>query len=225
MVDLLNEKKENLVEETNNFEPMKDNGSLKRHFKGKKINESLKIIIVLGLIAMVASTMLAVVNFYTKIDENQQILDEIGSLYSSEISTTVDVSSISNYLGTEIKAYYIADDGANIIVAKANKGDKVCYNATGITIIVIIKEGLIEKVVSFSHSETPGLGERALREEYLNQYEGINTDLIFIPEGDFISTPEFNYFNPSVITGATYSSNGVSLAVKAAVKAYRSRGN
>ena len=64
-----------------------------------------------------------------------------------------------------------------------------------------------------------------MREDYLDQYNGINTDLIFIPEGEFISSSEDSYFNPSLVSGATYSSNGVSLAVKAAVRAYRSRGN
>ncbi|NLT18421.1 MAG: electron transport complex protein RnfG [Firmicutes bacterium ADurb.Bin080] len=225
MVNLLTEEKETSGETTNVSEPRKQNRSLKRDGQGKKMNESLKMIIVLGLLALIASAMLAVVNYYTKIDENQQIKDEIDAVYPSGIRDEVDVSSISDYMGAEIKAYFIAEDGANIIVAKANKADKVCYNAAGITIIVIIKEGKIDRVLSFSHSETPGLGEKALREDYLDQYNGINTDLIFIPEGEFISSSEDSYFNPSLVSGATYSSNGVSLAVKAAVRAYRSRGN
>lgn len=191
----------------------------------KAPKESLRIIIVLGLIALVSATLLSVVNFFTKIDQNQQMLDKIENLYSSPVRDNIEITGFANYYGTEIQGYFIAEDGASIIISKALKGGKVCYNAEGISLIVVIKDNCIVTVHSFAHSETPGLGEKALREDHLKQYFGLEVDAFYIVEGDIISGPgSSGDFNPVLVTGATYSTNGVNLAVKAAVRAYKKLG-
>jgi Na+-translocating ferredoxin:NAD+ oxidoreductase RnfG subunit len=185
------------------------------------LNESLKIVLVLGVLALIAAILLSVVNYYTKIDASVIIRETIGQSYSSSIKKEINIDNLSQYSGTEIIKAYEAEDGAIIIVSKALKGEKVCYNADGITIIVVIKDNKLIKIVPFAHSETPGLGEKALKEDHLRQYEGLSTQDFYIQTGESISSGDTdNYFNPTIVSGATYSSNGVNLAVKAAVRTY-----
>lgn len=201
-----------------------DNNNTSKEPKVKnkvKLNESMKIVFVLGILALVSAILLSIMNYYTKIDEEVLIRDSIGASYSSPITEELDIDNYDQYTGTQILKAYEAQDGAIILVSKALKGNKVCYNADGITLIVIIKDKVLINVISFAHSETPGLGEKALKEDHLSQYEGLSTEDFLISTGEGISSGNSSdYFNPVIVSGATYSTNGVNLAVKAAVRAY-----
>ena len=92
-------------------------------------------------------------------------------------------------------------------------------------VITVIKEGVIVKVAGYSHSETPGLGANAFKEDYLAQYAGVSVKDVYVPDDLKLTFPDTTgKFTPEKVTSATYTTNAVFAAVKGAVKAYNELG-
>lgn len=198
-----------------------------RKKKGKfKFNESIKIVLVLTIIAAISASLLALVNKYTKQDKDLVIKTKIEEKYSAKLKEKVDISSYRPTEKTVIEAYYIAENDAHIVVAKAEKSDKIAYNAAGVELIVIIKDNKIEEIHTLSHSETPGLGTKALNNDYYKQYIGVSLDRFNIDSGPVLESPSSSaFFTPKIVTSATYTSNAVHVAVKAAVRVVKTMGD
>ena len=190
----------------------------------KKLNvskESVRIVVCLGVIALVASLLLAVVNLFTQVDEAAELRKAIGEAYAeAEIASEVDLKDFENTDGTEVLNVFVATDGAYIILTHVAKADKVGYNAEGVSMLVIIRDDEIIKLSGYSHSETPGLGANAFKDKHLDQYIGLTTDRFDVYEGEQIVAPDGGYFTPVKVTSATYTTNAVFLAVNASVRAY-----
>lgn len=188
----------------------------------KKLDpESVKIVVSLTLIALVAALLLAVVNIFTRVDEAEEMQNAVAENYSSPVASEIDISGYDDLGGTELQAAYIAEDGAYIFLVHVAKGNRIGYSADGVGLITVIKDGVIVKVAGYSHSETPGLGANAFREDYLMQYSGVNVADIYIPEDDTLVFPDNSgMFTPEKVTSATYTTNAVFAGVKGAVKAY-----
>ncbi len=178
--------------------------------------ETKRIIICLTVIAFCSAILLGVVNMFTKVDEEKQLQSAIAEIYSEEIVKTIDVDGYKNLSGTTLENLFVAKDNAYIAVVHVEKSAGVCYNAKGITIVVVLKDDKIVKVESYSHSETPGLGENALKEKHLSQYKDLSVNLFDVTDNG----TQGEFFTPNKVTSATYSTNGVQLGVRAAVKAY-----
>lgn len=180
-------------------------------------SDSFKAVAVLALIALVASLTLSVVHRFTTVDEAARLREKIGEAYTAaEITSELDIEGYENTENSVILNAFIASDGACIIVSKSKKA----YNAGhGITLFVVIKDGIINSVANYSSAETPGLGTRALNHTYLSQYEGVAAEelayrVVFASPSD---TPSVNI---RYLSGATKTSVGVKTAVEAAATFY-----
>ena len=77
--------------------------------------------------------------------------------------------------------------------------------------LAISADGKIISVVTLSHSETQGVGDKCATEDYYKQYEGKGAEDIVVS-----SSPVADKTDPGVIAGATYTTQGYQKAVKAA---------
>ncbi len=185
----------------------------------KKINvnrDSVKLVVCLAVIALVSSLLLAVVNNFTKVDEEKMLREAIAENYSSPLTDeSFDLASFENLEKASIEAMFRAEDGAVVILSKSTN----CYNSTkGISLLVIIKGDDIVKITSYAHGETPGLGTNALKESYLERYSSFNVSDYAVEKLTVKGTEAPKY------SSATRSSNGVRDAVFNAVKAYKELG-
>ncbi|NMA59811.1 MAG: FMN-binding protein [Clostridiales bacterium] len=189
----------------------------------KGLNESAKIVLAISILALVAALLLSIINHYTKQDADKAMRDVIAKVYDSPVESWVNLSNYKPVEKTQIETYGKAEDGAHIVISKSEKG----YNAAGVSLVVVIKDGKISKVAVFSHSETPGLGDKALKETYFEQYIGISIDR-FVTDDDYIITsPSSNdgIFKPQFVSGATRTSTAVQEAILAAVRVVKYYGD
>ncbi len=93
----------------------------------------------------------------------------------------------------------------------ALKEEVQSYGGTMTVMTGIGKDGKVTGVKVISNSDTPGLGSKATKPEYLSQYKGIQE-----LKADKIKDDD----QVDAITGATISSNAVYNAVKKALKEY-----
>lgn len=175
--------------------------------------DSIKLVIILGCIALVSGLLLACVNLFTQVDEEAKLKETIGEVYSSPITdTTYDMAGFENLPKAEILNMFKAEDGAVIILSKSTN----CYSAgKGISLLVVIKGNDIVDIVSYAHGETPGLGTNALTDSYLARYEALSVSDFDVTGASSSGKKEVENY-----TGATKSSNGVRDAVTNAVRAY-----
>lgn len=191
--------------------------------KLKVSKEDIMIVVALSVLALVAALILSVVNMFTYVSESESIERALAKS-NIEIEKSYEISQFANLESfPESEIIYIgkAEDESRVFITKALKTKNSCYNAEGISLIVVIKNDIITFVNSYKHAETPGLGSKALEINYLNQYKNLNVNGFKVSSKPLIELPnsggDFNYSN---VTSATYSSIGVNVAVKSAVKAY-----
>ncbi|MPN42472.1 Electron transport complex subunit RsxG [bioreactor metagenome] len=85
-------------------------------------------------------------------------------------------------------------------------------------------KGAITGVKVMSHSDTPGLGTKAMTEEYLSQYNG-KTAAEIIPDMGAVGQDTIkDNTNLDAITGATISSNGIYHSVQGALAQFEAAG-
>lgn len=105
----------------------------------------------------------------------------------------------------------VGDSKSGIAFEVVTKG----YNADGIDVLVIIKEGKVLSVKPIAINETPGLGTNVENESFLEQFTGKSDTLSAVKAA--AKDNEINAY-----TGATKSSKGVTNAVNTAIRAYNS---
>lgn len=106
---------------------------------------------------------------------------------------------------------YIADNKAGMAVTAEYKG----FGGAVQVMIGIDAEGNITGVTVTEHGETPGLGTKAMTEEYLSQYQGVAE-----VAGGHINNDD----KIDAITGATISSNAIYCSVEEAMKQFEECG-
>ncbi len=111
-----------------------------------------------------------------------------------------------------VAEYYVADNGAGVVVTAQNSS----FGGTITVMVGIDAEGSISGVTVTDHSDTPGLGTKAMDAGYLSQYQG----LAALDDVDNIKKDS----QVDEVTGATVSSNGIYGAVKYALAAYQEMG-
>ena len=85
-------------------------------------------------------------------------------------------------------------------------------------------DGTIEGVTVTSHSDTPGLGTKAMTPEYLSVYKGKTINEV-VPDKGSIGTDSIKKnTNLNAISGATVSSNGIYHSVQAALAQFEATG-
>ena len=168
------------------------------------MNTSLRMILVLGLIAAIAAGLLAGVNVWTGpiIEENTAIR------LQNTLARVIDADDFIEQEGTEFRLWH-AEKGGNLVgyvVRLTGQG----YSSSGIDILVGLNtEAVVKGVHIFSHTETPGLGDKIEAPGFLGQFNdlGLEDPIASGPDGDVDS-----------ITGSTSSAMAVIASVRRAVQ-------
>jgi len=170
----------------------------------KKLDSIFKPIIVLVSIALVASFMLAGVYMMTEPIITQR---EIDTMNQALIAVLPDASSFTELtdveLVTGVSQVYKADNGAGIVCTT------VCKSEQGGTIKMMIginAQGAVNGISVISHNETAGLGDKALAQDYLQNYFGTN------------STEAVDGVN--AMSGVTKTSNCIKESCKVAIEMF-----
>ena len=111
-----------------------------------------------------------------------------------------------------VTEYYIADNGAGVVVTAQNAS----FGGTITVMVGIDSQGAVTGVTVTDHSDTPGLGTKAMESDYLAQYQGITA----LDDVDSIKDDS----QVDQVTGATVSSDGIYGAVESALAAYKEMG-
>lgn len=179
--------------------------------KNNSFKENFSPIIVLVVICLV--TTLALAGTYSvanpKIIENQKAAAD-----EARVLVLPEGDSFTQYDGKLVDGVidcYMADNGAGMTVTAGAGG----YGGTVEVMIGIDPNGAITGVTVTNHSETPGLGTKAMTEEYLSQYNGVSE-----VAGDDIRKDS----NIDAISGATLTSDAVYVAVGAALDQFKECG-
>ena len=179
--------------------------------KNSFFKENLSPVIVLVVICLVTTLALAATYSVAnpKIVENQQkAADE------ARMTVLPEGDSFTKYdgkLAENVIDCYIADNGTGMTVTAGYNG----YGGLVEVMVGIDGEGNVTGVTVTNHSETPGLGTKAMTEEYLAQYDGISE----IGGGDIRNNTDID-----AISGATITSNAVYCSVEAALEQFRECG-
>lgn len=177
----------------------------------------VKCVVVLAVIALVASALLGVMNWLTYVDPNETIMKEVATYYGVSLE---DVSVEENMSkGTNVNNCFVAKDG--------DKTLGYCFYAVGTgakdgtmeLLVYINNEGVITEIECYAQGETAGYYDK-VEKANKSKYVGIDCDdidaLKLIGSKD---TPagkgEIN-----ALSGATYTSKGYHNAVAAAVNSY-----
>lgn len=179
------------------------------------IKEILKITAILSLIALIAGGLLGLVYAFCKVDDSEILAKKMSVAYESEISS--DLSANFERVGDSfengtVKGVYRPLDGSNVqIYYTAGYG---AYKGT-IELLVVIKDDVIDKILTFSSSETPGLGSKATEDTFYSNFVGVNaatTDTFaVVKEGGTVQE----------IASATYSSRAVTRAINCVIEFYQ----
>lgn len=204
-----------------------------------------KIVLVLSVIALISGIMLGVVNELTKIDEEQAILDAVSSEFSyvtnlesiglDTINFSAEQNSAIEKIGRIEKAF--KSESTYIILAY---GKGAFSNEVGL--LIAIQEQKIIDIIAYDSGETPGLGSKALEEDYIGQFKNVdisNFDNYQLSNDS--SGKVYRFFTPALdkpsesvegkddgritaITGATKTSTAVVNAVNSAIICYNAIG-
>lgn len=167
--------------------------------------------IVLVVICLVISAALAITNGATA-PQIAKINKEQADATRASVLTEADAfHQYEGQLNDGIAEVYFADNktgGVITSVASSYGGD--------ITVMVgIDAEGAITGVQVTAHSDTPGLGTKAMTPEYLAGYNGLSE----LSAAAVKDSQDVDY-----IVGATISSNGIYTAVKNALQQFNDCG-
>lgn len=122
-----------------------------------------------------------------------------------------DFSEVKGELPENVAEVYEAKNGSGMVFTALDKG----FGGQVTVMVGIDSEGAITGVKVTKHTETPGLGTKAMTPEYLSQYVG---------QSAITRSNESGETQIDAITGATITSNAVYRAVESALSQYESLG-
>ena len=177
----------------------------------------VKCVVVLAVIALVASALLGVMNWLTYVDPNETIMKEVATYYGVSLE---DVSVEENMSkGTNVNNCFVAKDG--------DKTLGYCFYAVGTgakdgtmeLLVYINNEGVITEIECYSQGETAGYFnkvEKANKSKYVGlDCDDVETIKLIGSKDTPAGKGEIN-----ALSGATYTSKGYHNAVAAAVNSY-----
>jgi Na+-translocating ferredoxin:NAD+ oxidoreductase subunit G len=176
--------------------------------KNSNRNEMITPTLVLVLICLVITAALAVTYQVTK-----PIIEEINIKNANIARGEVLPEGAGGFSMMDVELVegvvdvYKADNGAGMTITVMDKG----YGGKLTAIVGINPEGEITGLKVTKHSETPGLGTKAMAQEYLYQYVG---------KVAITRTNETGESQIDGITGATLTSNAIYRATETALAQY-----
>ncbi len=179
--------------------------------KGIKLKDILVPTVALLLICLVATALLAGSNMLTKqkiADNAAQTEIESRKLVLPEGATYSDVETLDN--GVTYCTGFDADGNeAGYVFTAGAKG----YGGTVTVMVGLDTEGNITGVEILSHSETPGLGANATKQDFKDRFIGKNGELT-------VNKSSNEGQNLQAITAATITSKAVVSAVNLITETY-----
>ena len=170
-----------------------------------KINESVKMILTLVVIAVVVALALSGVNGLTKAKIEQNSIDKLNkSLQEVMVADTYDMIK-QDEKGT---VYEAKENGKTIGYCVQNTVSGYGGDLTVLTGVYL--DGTVSKVEILSHGETPGLGAKSTDDSFKGQYAGKTAGVIQVVK----NSPGIE--DIQAISGATITSNAVTTAVNQA---------
>lgn len=177
----------------------------------------VKCVVVLAVIALVASALLGVMNWLTYVDPNETIMKEVATYYGVSLE---DVSVEENMSkGTNVNNCFVAKDG--------DKTLGYCFYAVGTgakdgtmeLLVYINNEGVITEIECYSQGETAGYYDKV---EKANKSKYVGLDCDDVETIKLIGSKDIPAGNGEInaLSGATYTSKGYHNAVAAAVNSY-----
>ena len=178
--------------------------------------------LVLVIIAGVAGAVLGLVNFVTQVDEGKLLTEKAEAFFGGNLEHYVAPEGFMREMVYDhadvIDVFQSTKDREAFVLIVEGEG---AYKGT-LQLLVNITDGTIKKIAKYMANETPGLGSKALEDNYFKQFCGKRI------------TPEFKGFTlvkgassgsgeVSAVSGASKSSTAVTHAVNAAVKWYQHR--
>lgn len=175
--------------------------------KNSAFRENIIPVIVLVCICLITTVALA----FTYNVANPKILEnQSKAADEARMQVLPSGDSFTQYDGKLVEGVidcYIADNKSGMAVTAGYKG----FGGTVEVMVGIDADGNVTGVTVTNHAETPGLGTKAMTEEYLSQYNSINQ----VVGGHIKDDPDID-----VITGATITSNAVYCSVEEALKQF-----
>ncbi|MDD4237276.1 MAG: RnfABCDGE type electron transport complex subunit G [Desulfotomaculaceae bacterium] len=120
-------------------------------------------------------------------------------------------SKVEAELPANVTEIYAADNEAGVVLTVLDKG----FGGQVTVMVGIDSEGAITGVKVTKHTETPGLGTKAMTADYLSQYQG---------QSAITRSGEPGETKIDAITGATITSNAVFRGAETALAQYKSLG-
>jgi electron transport complex protein RnfG len=189
------------------------------------VNETLKLGITLLIITAVAAAVLGVANAITadkiaqaeeiKNNEAMQVVLEGAEKFSKLDENTLNEITRTNSNILEINEGF--DGNSNIVgytikaIAKGYAGGDIQF------MIGISKDGYITGLEIISHSETPGLGEKATQSFFKDSFKGKSASTELTSSKDPKKENEIQ-----ALTGATKTTNGMVNGVNKVLEVYNS---
>lgn len=191
-----------------------------------------KTVLVLALIAIVAGALLGGVNSVTKISEDEMLAKKIVKIYEADsfinLATTTDKayatekSKLDEYnknktLNTKclaflpVKGNNVVDN--TIIYRVYGSGDYDC------TLLVLVENDKISKVMVYSTSATPGIGDKAYKDSFINQFKRVN--LLTSKPFELVKSGGTEDNQISSVAGATKSSTAVLSAINSSMEMHK----
>ena len=177
----------------------------------------VKCVVVLAVIALVASALLGVMNWLTYVDPNETIMKEVATYYGVSLE---DVSVEENMSkGTNVNNCFVAKDG--------DKTLGYCFYAVGTgakdgtmeLLVYINNEGVITEIECYAQGETAGYYDKV---EKANKSKYVGIDCDDVETINLIGSKDTPAGKGEInaLSGATYTSKGYHNAVAAAVNSY-----
>ena len=178
---------------------------MKTNYLKTALAVSLKLLLICAVIAGVVSFVYSVtIDAYNQNLENEKKL-ALEGIFAESDTDVIDYVTLANS-NPDVNDVYV--------VSKNGEGAGFCINITAkgfggdMTLMIGYNyDGSLKGVQVISHSETPGVGTKALVSEHLSQYNGKSGELT-IAKGASADI--------SAVSGATISSKAVHAAVNSA---------
>lgn len=182
----------------------------------------LKPFIVLSLIAIVAGALLGFVNDITYVSPEELLKPKLILAYKdadsfNEVkSDSFDLSKVG-YSEGKVEAMYIPVKGG------VEVPNTYLYSASGagsypVTLLIVVVDNKITNMVVVATKGTPGIGDKAYKDKFTNQFK--NKDITTIDAFEVVKVAETE-FEVSSVAGSTKSCDAVTNAVNNAIRCHK----
>lgn len=202
--------------------------------KNKHINvdvkDVLKTVLVLALIAIVSGGLLGGINAVTYISDDEMLSRKMVNVYTADSFINLSTTADENFAVEKeiVNKYNKGSKNPSLALLPVKNGaveeNTVIYRVYGAgdydcTLLVLVVGDKITKISVYSSSATPGIGDKAYKDTYIKQFNGLNlitAEPFVVVKNNASKDNEVN-----AVAGATKSSEAVKNAVNNAMALHK----